>query len=249
MGVVSGANIDNESIVVNLDACNIKSYPGSGTTWYDISGYSNNGTLENSPTYSPDNKGYFSLDGINDVITIPHSANLFLTTTFSIEMWIRVDTNGDEFLLFANKRGAGDGNATFIFGIDNRKVVRTWNPSGTDGMVLFFYFGNGSTTFPIWSKEKFGTTDGDNEWHHTVATLNTSTKETYLYYDGELVDSGSYTGTLAQNSTTIRLGNEYNENSNDYPMNGDIGLFRIYNKELSATEVLQNYNSTKSRYI
>lgn len=249
MANISGGNIINDNIVVNLDAGNSKSYNGSGTTWIDISGYNNNGTLENSPTFSTNDKGYFSLDGINDVITLLNSDNLFLTTSFSIEMWIRIDTNGSEFLIITNKRGVGDNTTTFAIYIDNRNVIRTWNPSGNDDMVLIFGCGNGSSTFWAYSKEKCGTTDGDNQWHHIVGTINTSTKDLKLYYDGNFLHSNTYTGTLSQNTTTIRIGNEYAENSNDYATNFDISAFRIYNKELTTSEVLQNYNATKGRYI
>jgi len=235
-------------LVCNLDGKNASSYGGSGTTWTDLSGTGNNATLENGTAYN--SNGTFELDGVNDVITILHSADLELSTSFSIDVWVRIDTNGGDFIVLADKRpsSGGDNNATFGLYIDNRQVVRTWNASGTDTMVLAFGMGNGSSTFYVWGDELCGVTDGDNQWHNVCGTINTGTKTIKLYYDGSLIMSNQYTGTLAQNAQEISIGNEYTPNSNDYPLFGDIGIFRIYNKALSAEEVLKNFNALKRRY-
>ena len=75
MGVFAGPEVVEDGLVLCLDAGNPKSYPGSGTTWTDLSGNGNNGTLVNSPTYSSANRGVIVLDGSNQYIDVP-SPNL-----------------------------------------------------------------------------------------------------------------------------------------------------------------------------
>jgi len=71
MGIAYNPRIVTDGLVLSLDAANTKSYPGSGTTWTDLSGNGNNGTLVNGPTYSGSNGGVIVLDGVNDYIDIP----------------------------------------------------------------------------------------------------------------------------------------------------------------------------------
>ena len=85
MASAAGPNITTDGLVLHLDAANTNSYPGSGTTWTDISGKGHNGTLDNGPTFSSDNKGCIVLDGTNDYIS---TINLSSFTTFTIQMWI-----------------------------------------------------------------------------------------------------------------------------------------------------------------
>jgi hypothetical protein len=68
MGLSHSPSIATNGLVLCLDAANRKSYPGSGTTWTDLSGNGNNGTLTNGPTYSSANGGSLSFDGTNDVV-------------------------------------------------------------------------------------------------------------------------------------------------------------------------------------
>jgi hypothetical protein len=69
MSVYAGPEIVNDGLVLHLDAANAKSYPGSGTTWNDLSGNSNNGTLVNTPTFETTNGGRFLFNGTNQYAT------------------------------------------------------------------------------------------------------------------------------------------------------------------------------------
>ena len=73
MGVFAGPEVVEDGLVLALDAGNTKSYPGSGTTWTDLSGNGNNGTLTNGPTYSSSNGGSIVFDGVNDFVDISNS--------------------------------------------------------------------------------------------------------------------------------------------------------------------------------
>lgn len=68
MGAYAGPNIPTNGLILYLDAANPKSYPGSGTTWYDISGNGNNATLVNGASYNSQNNGVMQFDGVNDEI-------------------------------------------------------------------------------------------------------------------------------------------------------------------------------------
>ena len=71
MGVFAGPEITESGLVLALDAGNLKSYPTTGTTWTDLSGRGNTGTLTNGPTYSSANGGSIVFDGVNDYVTVP----------------------------------------------------------------------------------------------------------------------------------------------------------------------------------
>ncbi len=78
MGLSHSPTIVTSGLICYLDAGNVKSYPGTGTVWYDLSGNGNNGTLINGPTFSSVNGGVIVLDGVNDYIDVP--INLTNTT-------------------------------------------------------------------------------------------------------------------------------------------------------------------------
>ena len=82
-----GPDINENGLVLFLDAANRLSYPGSGTAWSDLSGNSNTGTLTNGPTFSAGNMGSILFDGTNDWINLPTAG--FGGTTFSIDFWIK----------------------------------------------------------------------------------------------------------------------------------------------------------------
>jgi hypothetical protein len=87
MGFYRGPHIVTDGLILSLDAANNKSYPRSGTTWNDLSGNGNNGTLVNGPTFSSANGGSIVFDGTNDVVSTT------LVQTFvnelTVETWYR----------------------------------------------------------------------------------------------------------------------------------------------------------------
>jgi len=134
MGRIYGPQIVTDGLVLYLDAANNKSYPGSGTTWYDLSGNENHGTLVNGPTYSSENCGSLVFDGVNDYITIPNPLNQStLVQEWTVSSFININdsvsqrlvqglaaglyvcyTQGNNSLLYLN---SGD-NDYYIYGRD-----------------------------------------------------------------------------------------------------------------------------------
>ena len=87
VGAFAGPDISESGLVLALDAGNIKSYPGIGTAWTDLSGRGGIGTLTNGPTFNSANGGSFSFDGIDDYVS--SVSNLTLANNFSVSLWLR----------------------------------------------------------------------------------------------------------------------------------------------------------------
>ena len=272
--VDEGENIVREGLVLYLDAK--YSYPGTNGigitatnpdvyTWYDMSGNGNDGELINGVSYNSSNSGSLYFDEVNNVVVVPYSPTYSQNGSMSVEMWAKVgsqlgadqDTGSGRFLQLITNRNTSDNDTTFQLFIDNRALIRTFNPTGNDRMVLGYSIGNGTVQFYTFSKEKFGNTSnfdlqGDNQWHQVIGITDNDRKMIYLYYDGQLVHSNSFSGTPATPSTPLRIGSSYswtnNAPVNDYPFSGNIAITRIYNKALTSAEVLQNYNALKGRF-
>ena len=86
MGIGAGANAVEDGLVFCVDAANKRSYPGTGTTWTDLTG-ENNGTLTNGPTFSSDNRGSIEFDGSDDHVLLDN--DIVLGTASSITVWVR----------------------------------------------------------------------------------------------------------------------------------------------------------------
>jgi hypothetical protein len=86
----TGPNTITNGLVLSLDAANAKSYPGSGNTWFDISGNNNHFTLYNSPSYNT--LGYFVLDGVDDYIRSTNTLNLSNTNVVTVDLWLKVNS-------------------------------------------------------------------------------------------------------------------------------------------------------------
>ena len=88
MAIVYNTNIVRDGLVFHVDGANTKSYPGSGTTWFDLSGNSNNATLTGSPTFN--SAGYFDLDGTDDYAAVTIATG----TTRTVNHWFRQNSSG-----------------------------------------------------------------------------------------------------------------------------------------------------------
>lgn len=86
MATFGGANTVTDGLVLSLDAANINSYSGSSTSWFDISGNNNTGTLTNGPTFNSSNNGSIVFDGTDDYVSISQVGN---TTSFSYEIFLK----------------------------------------------------------------------------------------------------------------------------------------------------------------
>jgi hypothetical protein len=231
-----------DGLVLNLDASKFYSYPRSGNTWTDLSSNGNTGTLVNGPTYSSGNGGALTFDGVDDYGSTP---SLFLfsgTKVFTFEIWVNFTSITGNFgninkcaWLFAGGTGSGSGQPEF-------GVYSANNTSFTPNTINF---GRGS-----------GGTIGSLSINVSSLMSNGN------WYQIVLVRSASNAQTVYLNASSIGTGNVSNSFSNGQPdfgalhgnpsyegyLNGKISTIKIYNRALTATEIAQNFNATRSRF-
>lgn len=232
MAFFRGPNVVTDGLILALDAANTKSYPGSGTTWNDLAG-STNGTLTNGPTFSSANGGNIVFDGSNDYISVANT-NLKPTSGITQECWLKAAAQVQVFI--GQQYGASSNNSYALWWGDGG--TNAWNGGVNIGGNLFYL-----TTFITWPT---------TSWVHFVHTYDGSTQK--LYYNGNLIASENRVGSIAyDNSNTVTtIGCDFNGSGYNTgisaPVNGSISVARIYNRGLTAMEVVQNYNANKIRF-
>jgi len=213
-------------LVLNLDAGYSNSYPKSGTTWYDIKG-ANYGTLINGPTFSADGGGSIVFDGTDDYIRTSTSTNISGNNPWTMEIFINVNSS---------ESGGG------------RKGWMMWEgPNGqSQNTLLSVGVNSGYVEVAHWSNDTMYTNSpiNFNNWQHIVVTYDNNVENVYI--------NGDNTNTKTVGPLNISNGLWYlasrSDSDTETRLNCKIGAFRIYNKELSASEVLQNYNAQKGRF-
>lgn len=226
MSYSNGPRIVTNGLVLYLDAGSTKSYPGSGTTWTDLSGNNNNGTLINGPTYSSANKGSIVFDGINDYV----SSSSFIPniTDKTLSGWVRLSSisqQGGGLINLQSNNGATFDSITY------NETNNGW------GFGSNFYARTG------WSGVKETST---TQWINIVATY--ANLNYRIYRNGILIYTLNTFNVLNFNFSSISvIGYRHTGGTNAY-LSGNISQVSVYNRTLSASEVLQNYNATKGRY-
>ena len=210
--------IVTDGLVLCLDAANTKSYSGSGTTWTDISGKSNNGTLTNGPTFDSGNKGSFGFDGSNDYVSISNAA---LSKNCSILFWFKDNNPGNWTDIFTFQTG-DDNTASRLEKNGSVPYQYNWYKGGfVSGTILFNHTGTKYDFISLVFDDTNATC-----YQNAVQTVQTASS-----------DFGS--------ASDIHLSKRLNMYS---LWSGNIAQFSIYNKPLTALEVKQNYDALKWRY-
>jgi hypothetical protein len=243
MGTAYNANIVTDGLVLCLDAANPRSYPLSGTSWNDLSGNGNHGTLTNGPTFNSANAGALVFDGSNDYINI----NRVLSSVGSkatIETFFR-STAPEGTDLFCLILGWGDGNNYYSqFGIGN------WGSFSSSESIFVGVNAQNVVISEDGGQAKYH----DGKWHHAVATLGANNYR--IYVDGEQKTTTLHFGSTSYNpsnlfnfssGTVSRIGSRPYGGGQGY-FNGHIAFVKVYNRVLSANEVKQNLNATRGRY-
>ena len=219
MAFSNGPTIVRDGLVLALDASDRNSYLGSGTTWTDISGNGNNGTLTNGPTFNSGNGGSIVFDGVDDYAI---TGNFPSCANWSTEMFLypTVFTTSQKVIL--------DVNVGIRFEINNGKFNS--------------HFGNGSSW--IYTFLPSTTTFAANTWYHVVVTVQ-SGGQAKIYVNSVLENT---TNIGSGTTPNIPLYIARYTGATGYEFSGRVGVTRIYNKSLSQLEILQNYNATKTRF-
>jgi hypothetical protein len=222
--------IVTDGLVLYLDAANTRSYPGSGTTWTDLSRGGNNGALTNGPTFNGANGGSIVFDGGDDICPLNTSTSFGSPSNLTIGIWVKY-TN-------------------FIVSNLGRALFRASNLSENVGFSIY------QATDSPYNRVKcyVNLVDGlnvlnstsqlnTNQWYFVTITYNSSVLN--LYINGLLDASSPGSGGIVWPSPTRTP--QFGESFGSY-FAGNIALTQVYNRALFATEILQNYNATKTRF-
>jgi hypothetical protein len=222
MGIDYNSIITTDGLVGYWDAANPRSYSGSGNTWYDLTRNGNNLTLTNSPTFN--SSGYFSTG----------STGYFTGAGTSS---IPTGNNNYSMFLFARLSSWTDGRGFMSIGdflvTNQSNAFRAY--SSTLGILIHYWWGN-----DLISSNNNGNIQ-NNQWFYAGVSFDGTTRK--IYANNVLVASDTPTSHNVT-TTTIQLAKTV---TTEY-LQGDISLAKIYNRALTPTEILQNYNATKRRY-
>jgi len=243
MATQRGPKLVRSGLILCLDTADLKSYAGSGATaWNDLSGVSANATVSGSPTFNTSNGGSIVFDKVNDFATITNNSRFQFANTdpFTISFWTYWTGAGGAAVDYIFAYAADSYGSGYYIGLDNGA-----------GRTNAFYF----DYFNVQDANKFKGIQGlanavpKNQWINIVfSCLNNSATNMKYYLNGAL---GSYDvrgdvspATITYTSLNMRVGVRSNT---DY-YNGRIASVLIYNRQLSDTEVLNNYNAQKGRF-
>jgi len=215
----SSNKIVRNGLLLYLDASQLRSYPGSGTSWIDLSGNNNTGTLTNGPTFSSANGGSIVFDGTNDCIVVNNNASILSSTAYTKIAWFYTTSFST-----ANNIISGGNSGQHAFWLAGGNKLNAGH--------------NGS-----WSIIVSTTTLSLSTWYFGAVTFNT-TSGWVLYLNGVSEATSASTTTFTGNGE-ILLG-AFSTGANVFT--GRIACGLVYNRVLTATEVLQNYTVTKARF-
>ena len=215
-----GPNIVTDGLVLCLDAADKNSYPGSGTTWSDLSGNNLNGTITNATFSSTAGGGTLVFDGSGDYVILPASSILDIqdmtmcswnySTEYDANMFMfEKTTNGGvntQYSLFYNAGGSGHQIYWRTIGLSAEDLIVTDHVNG-----------------PVSGK-----------WNYIVATYDSSANTKKIYSNGvEIASASSITGTINTNPAGTSWIGTYGGGSG-YPFDGNIAITMVYNRVLSA---------------
>jgi surface protein len=223
-------------LVLYLDAGDVNSYPGSGTTWTDISGNENNGTLNNGVVYNNADGGSLVFDGVNDFFRTTSNLNLTDTDKITIQIILKSASLSGSMVL----EHSTNWNAHNSFGVlvndPSRKMYFT------DFVPVSGYNTKRSVSNVI-----------DGNWHFITVTADRSkgsSDQNLVYVDGVLSTGGNIGGQTSDNngnygSFPLFIGSRA---GSGFFFSANIAQVLIYKRVLTPLEIQTNFNALKARY-
>ena len=222
MSGFSGSRIVTDKLVLCLDAANLNSYPGSGNSWTDLIS-KNVGTLTNGPTYNDSNGGFLSFDGIDDFVTQSFSGLSGGNNPFTLSFWA-----------YSDAAAAANPETPFWYGNESTgQAIRI--RFNTDGTISIAHWGGIGYD---WSASGFVT----NTWLFITETYNGTTD--IIYKNGVQLGSSNINALSIPTSSNVILG----KRPNGEIYGGRIAQVYLYDKALSAEEIMINFNATRRRF-
>lgn len=219
MGVLYSPKIVTDGLVLYLDAANPKSYPGSGTTWNDLSSNENDGSLNNDVNFSSQNPESLSFLGNTPRVSSPLQYSLFSEFTL--------------VTFFYNQGNSGS------FGV----VVGTSIGNHLSNGIRTI---GSNITFSGYQESTLSIANFLNQWGCVAVTLDQN-NFARCYYNGTLTNSGNYNRSIRSSPTNIGRGSSSYQGT-FRSFEGLISTVSVYNRALTPEEIQQNYNATKSRF-
>jgi len=235
MATLYSPKIVTDGLVLALDAANTESYPGAGTIWFDLSGNGKNATLVNGPTFNGANGGSLNFDGA-DECALTSTGVITTITDFTIDIIILYNS--------ANPAAGG----VFGYGIppDSNSNLGFMLHAATGGFYLLISDGT--------NRPQGVSISGlvNNSINHLTFVVK-SNGVTKSYRNGTFLSTNTpspFTTLNINSSFIVALGRDvrYNTGTSLRHFLGGIFSTKLYNRELSAAEILQNYNATKGRF-
>jgi hypothetical protein len=215
--------IVTDGLVLYLDAANTKSYVSGSTTWNDISRGGNTGTLVNGPTFNSANCGSIVFDGVDDYVNISTTPNL--TNPLTICAFINTSvTTGSNQVIYGP---SANGQDNWLSISNNRAQIFATQTSDVNNFSI-----TGTKTIQA------------NTWYHITGIVNNNVISLYINGVFEAASSAQ-AFTIGGWNSTARIGQRA---TGQFSFNGRIASVYGYNRALTAQEILQNYNATKSRF-
>lgn len=238
MGITYNSSVVRNGLVLHLDAANVKSYPGSGTVWNDLSGNGNNGTLT-SVGYTTDDKGSLIFDNSADTCVVSHNSSLNFSSVFTVSTWIKVNSFS----------------TSVIYNVVSKKP--SFNSTQKGWSCQYDY----RTTGVLQYRNNNGTIVND---HTPTSSVNNTTllNQTQLYansvwvinntsvsfyINSELRSTNTLNYTDTDTSTDIYIGKTVGS-IGDGALLSNLSCVQIYNRALTSAEIRQNFEAIRGRY-
>ena len=226
MGLGHNPSIITDGLVLALDSANVRSYPGSGTAWNDLSGNGRTATIYNSPTYNSSNGGTFDLNSSTQYADISSFANYNFGSAITIGFWhYNSTTNAAKYRgVVCNTYVSGTG---FDFRYSNED----------SGTRLYAIINTSVSSYSVAATANLDT------WGYYCMTYNGSTLQ--IYKNGVAGSSTAASGSLGSVNDNVDIGR--NANSAEY-LNGRLSNVHINSVALTASQVQQNFNALRGRF-
>ena len=224
MSFNNGPTIVTSGLVLALDAGDRNSYVSGSTTWFDLTGV-NNGTLTNGPTFNTGSGGSIVFDGVDDYLLLSNVTSS--TTGFTWDFWMNLDT----------VQPSNPNFWCYLYGFNNSTVeIGVYNSGSLVNSLGFVNYDNAPTRPYLSVSSSLGS------WVNV--TLGCDNLIPFMYSNG-----GNYITTTAFQNLNLPVANLFRSQAyGGRYLKGKFANFKIYNRALSAQEVLQNYNATKGRF-
>lgn len=231
MATIRGPKIVTNGLILALDAADRKSYPGSDTVWNDLSGNNNHGTLINGPTFNSANGGNIVFDGTNDYVNIPNNS-IFSVQNFTISAWVKFSAFGTYNQIFVKPQNGPPWVNPYL----------SWMLRITNNNLFEFSIGSSTTYYGSNYTYTFST----GTFYNLIGKYDGTNLISYI--NNSSVKTTAVSATINYSTDPVFIGAGYGSSPVGEFLNGNVYLINMYNRALSDSEILQNFNAQRGRF-